>query len=547
MIILRPDQAKQKSDIYAAWESCRNVLAVLPTGGGKSIIVSDIVLDFSMMNRRGVVIAHRNELVSQMSMHLANRGIVHRIIGPDTTIRQIIAEHRKAHGKSFVHPDAPISVAGVDTLVARADSLKAWAAQQSFWIIDEAHHVLAANKWGTAAAMFVNAIGLGVTASPCRADGRGLGSHVDGVFDVMICGPTMRQLIELGALTDYEIAIAESDLILTDDDIGESGDFSPKKMKEAAARSHIVGDVVKEYIARAFGKRAICFATDVDKAKEIAENFKAWGIPAASVSAKSSADYRRDMIERFRNGSIMVLVNVDLFGEGFDVPACEVVIMARPTASLAVYLQQFGRALRTMQGKLFGLIIDHVGNWKRHGFPDKPHAWSLDRREKRSKGGRDPHDLKVCPNCTKPHEMFHAACPYCLFKPQPPEGGARDIQIVDGNLVLLNREMLEQMREAIELENPADVGDRVAFAAGNVAAKGAVNRQIAKIVAQNQLKEAIAQWAAIKRANGQDDETSYKWFYLKTGVDVLSALSKERSRDEFEKMTAQVKGWYEYA
>jgi len=248
MIILRPDQAQLKQAVYDGWNAGRaNMLAVLPTGGGKSVIVSDIVLDRHQAGARQCVIAHRKELVGQMSLHVARRGIKHRIVGSKTTIAQIVAEHRREFGgKSFINPDANCTVASVDTLVSRADTLKQWAAQIDDWTIDEAHHVLKANKWGKAVAMFPNARGLGVTATPRRADGYGLGSHHDGVFDEMVCGPSMRELIDMGALCDYETAVPESDFEIDEAALAPSGDWSTKRMRAAAKRSHVVGDVVHE-------------------------------------------------------------------------------------------------------------------------------------------------------------------------------------------------------------------------------------------------------------------------------------------------------------
>jgi DNA repair protein RadD len=397
VIVLRPDQAELKAGIYRHWnEGDRNVLAVLPTGGGKSVIVSDIVLDRHHMGATQCVIAHRTELVGQMSLHVARRGIKHRIIAPKAVVGQIMAEHRREFaGRSFINPDANCSVAGVDTLLARADDLRPWCEQVDDWTIDEAHHVLKQNKWGRAAALFPRARGLGVTATPSRADGMGLGAHHDGVFNAMVVGPDMRTLIDIGALTDYEIAIPESDFEISENDLAPSGDWSSKKMREASKRSHIVGDVVQQYVFRAYGKRFICFATDVETAGEIAQRFNDCGIMVAAVSAVTPGNVRDEYIRRFRAGQLWGLVNVDLFGEGFDVPAVEVVIMARPTASLAVYMQQFGRALRVLAGKAYGLVIDHVSNWKRHGFPDKPHYWTLDRRDKRAKREKDPEDIPL--------------------------------------------------------------------------------------------------------------------------------------------------------
>lgn len=546
MIVLRQDQLALKADTYSGWNNgARNMLAVLPTGGGKSVVVADIVYERNAVGEQQIVVAHRNELVGQMSLHIGRRGIMHRVIAPKPVVASIVSDHRGEFGRSFVNPTANCSVAGVDTLIARQDELKDWAAQIDRWTIDEAHHVLRENKWGKAVTMFPRARGLGVTATPSRADGRGLGSHSDGVFDAMVCGPDMRELITLGALTDYEIVVPESDFIIDDSDVAPGGDFAPKKMREASKRSHIVGDVVTEYVKRAFGKRAICFATDVETAGEIAKRFNDVGIPAAAVSAKTPGEVRSDAIRRFRDGRYWLLVNVDLFGEGFDVPACEVVIMARPTASLAVYLQQFGRALRTLWGKSHGLVIDHVSNWKRHGLPDKPHYWTLDRRDKRGKRERDPEDipLTVCRGCSRPYERFHACCPHCGFAPPLTPQERATIEQVDGDLILLDRSKLEEMRRATVLATPADVGNRAGFVAGDIAGKAAVNRQIERIQAQQRLDAAISQWAGIQRWKGRADSESYRRFYHAAGVDVLTALTLPRV--DMEALATKVEGWCE--
>lgn len=543
-------QQKLKNNTNDAWDrGARNVLAVLPTGGGKSVVVSDIINDGSQSGMQQCVIAHRNELVGQMSIHIAERGIKHRIIGPDSTVKQISKAHRdKFNGQCFISPSAHCSVAGVDTIVSRIESLSSWAAQQDRWVIDEAHHVIRTNKWGKAVQMFRNAHGLGVTATPQRADGQGLGSEFDGVFDVMVTGPTMRELIATGNLSDYEIVCPDSDLEVGEDDIGQSGDFSAQKMKAAAHKSHIVGDVVENYCKYAFGKQAICFATDVETAGDIAKNFMAAGISAASLSAKTPTNVRDHFIRQYRTGELMILVNVDLFGEGFDCPACEVVIMARPTASLGLYLQMFGRALRVFPGKNFGLIIDHVSNWKRHGLPDKSHQWSLARRDKRGKQEKDPEEIEltVCRNkaCARPYEKFKLICPHCGMYPPLPVPRERTIDMVDGNLILLDRNKLEEMRRLTILPSAGDVAQRVAMVAGDVAGRGQANRQIEKIAAQKKLSDNIAQWAAIQRQKGREDQEIYKRFYLTTGLDVLSALSIERTRQEYEEMADKVQRWY---
>ena len=550
-IILHPYQQQLKSEIYQDWNAGkRNVCAVLPTGGGKSVVVSDIVLDCFRMNMRQGVIAHRNELVTQMSSHIARRGIPHRIIGSDKTISQAVRKHRKEFGQSFIHPTAPTCVIGVDTMMARKDSLGDWAKQLDQWIIDESHHVVGnenvdRNKWGAAVEMFSNARGLGVTATPVRADGKGLGREYDGVFDSMVTGPSMRWLIQNDFLADYDIACPTSDLKVSEDDVSADGDWSSKTLRKAAKKSHIVGDVVTNYCIFAYGRKAIVFATDVETANEIGEKFKTYGIKAAALSAQTDSTVREKYIEEFAQGDLKVLINVDLFDEGFDVPACDVVILARPTASLGKYMQMCGRALRYQIGKI-ALIIDMVSNIIRHGLPDKDRIWSLMRKEKRAKQNKDPDEIPLvkCRNCTKPYEQFRTVCPYCSYEKPLPDPRSRSVESVDGDLVLLTREVLEKMRQATILESAADVANRVGKAAGAIAAAGASKRQIEKIVAHGELVEALAQWGGIQRSRGYSDSEIYRKFYITMGFDMLSALDASKTRVEIEEITKTVEGWY---
>lgn len=412
-------------------------------------------------------------------------------------------------------------------------------------VVHNCHHLQTKNKWGKAVEMFKNARGLGVTATPNRADGGGLGRWADGFMDDIVIGPTMRWAIDNGYLADYEIVCPKSDINVEDSQLSSNGDWSLQTLKKAARKSKIVGDVVANYIKYALGRRAIVFATDIETAADIEADFNASGIKAVSLNGKSVTSYREQSVELFKTGKIDVLVNVDLFDEGFDLPACDVVIMARPTASLAKFLQQCGRALRPLPGKT-ALIIDHVSNVIRHGLPDMEREWSLNRRERRAKLQPDPDDipLTVCKHCLKPYEKYRTVCPYCGFEKPLPEPQTRSIEMVEGDLVLLTREMLERMRRGTVLEAPGDVAARVNHVAGPIAAKGVANRQAEKIAAQAELKEAIAQWAAIERLKGFDDREIYKKFYLTTGTDVLSALDGSHNRQEFENMANRIKEWW---
>lgn len=543
---LRDYQQEAVKGIYESWKKGnRNVCAQLVTGAGKTVIFSSIVSNFQQQHQNCAVIAHRNELVSQASCTLALWGIPHRIIGANSTIAQVTRKHREKFGKSFVNPSATTAVVGVDTLVARHDSLVDWAKQIHLWVIDEQHHLTKNNKWGKAVEMFVNAYGLGVTATPNRADGQGLSRETDGYMDDIVKGPSMRSLIERGFLSDYEIVCPKSDLNVDDSPLSKNGDWSNQTLRKAAKKSKIVGDVVSNYIKYANGRQAIVFATDVETADEISQDFNANGIRAVSLNGNSQTAFREESINLFAKKKLQVLVNVDLFDEGFDVPSCDVCIMARPTASLGKYLQQIGRVLRPAPNKI-ALVIDHVSNVIRHGLPDVHREWSLDRRQKKAKLGKDPDEIEltVCKECLKPYEKFRTVCPYCGFEKPLPEPRERTIEMVEGDLVLLTREMLERMRRSTELESPGSIAARVSVVAGPIAAKGVANRQAEKISAQSDLKESIAQWAAIERLKGYSDREIHKKFYLTTGSDVLSALDGSHSRQEFTDMSDRIKGWY---
>lgn len=539
---LRPYQAKLKTDIYNAWAVVPNVLAVLPTGGGKTVLFSDILKDHTPAR---VAIAHRQELVGQISLALARDGVRHSIIGPKNVIKFIVSTHMQEVGESFYDAGSPCAVAGVDTLLRRKDDLATWCSQVRLWVQDEAHHVLKDNKWGKAAALFPNAKGLGVTANTIRADGKGLGRHVDGLMDVIVEGPGMRDLIEQGFLTDYRIYSPPSDLDMSGVPVGKDGEYNRKETRLRVKKSHIIGDVVKHYQRLASGRLGITFARDVETATEIAAEYNAAGIPAEVVSAKTPDKVRAEILRRFRNRELLQLVNVDLFGEGFDVPAIEVVSMVRPTESFNLFCQQFGRSLRILLGKTEAIIIDHVGNCVKfsqtHGLPDSRIAWSLDRREKRSKSSKDPDlvPVKACPGCSSLYEAIYRVCPYCGYEQVPAARTAPEF--VDGDLCELDTATLEAMRGAVNRVDNSPENVLVGMEKSGKPypiARAIANRHAERQEAQTALRDAVALWAGGRRAVGQADSISYREFYFKYGIDVLTAQTL--GRPEAEALTERI-------
>ena len=525
---LRPYQQRLDAEVTSAWNSgSRNVLAVSPTGSGKTVFFAHCI---SRERGGSVAIAHRQELVSQISLALAREGVRHRIIGPPAVVRLCTSAHLDELGASFHDPGSRYAAAGVDTLV-RLPPNDPLFLQTALWVLDEAHHVLADNKWGECAKRFVNARGLGVTATPLRADGKGLGRHADGLFDTMVVGPSMRDLIDQGFLTEYRIFAPPSDLDLSNVTIGATGDYSAKPLKEARQHSHITGDVVEHYLRIARGKLGVTFDTDVESATETAAAYRAAGVPAEVVSAKTPDSVRSAILRRFKQREVLQLVNVDLFGEGFDLPAIEVVSMARPTQSYALFVQQFGRSLRLLPGKTHAIIIDHVGNVLRHGLPDAYREWSLDRRERRARSSpTDVIPVRTClnPECVSVYERVLPACPYCGHAPLPTERSGP--QYVDGDLCELSPEALAKMRgDAARLR-----GDWFPTPAGAAieVVRSLEKRHVANRTAQQHLEDAIALWAGWQKHLGRGDAETYRRFYHTFGVDIGTAVALKAADSE---------------
>ncbi len=523
---LRDYQSASVFEINRCWQTVKNVLLVAPTGSGKTVVIGKVINDH---NGSSCAIAHRNELVAQMSMSLARYGIKHRVIGNDSVIREIITQHIEELGQNFVNSSSKRAVASVKTLLSRQKQLSVWLKSVSLWVTDEAHHVLADNEWGRACDLFPNAKGLGVTATPLRADGLGLGRHADGLFDEMVESSTMRKLINEGFLTDYRIFAPPSDLNMEGVNITGSGEYSQKQTKKRVIQSTILGDVVKHYLRIAPFKLGITFTIDIETAEELAAKYNAAGVPAKVVTSKTSITERGKILRQFKNKEILQLVNVDLFGEGFDLPAIGVVSFARPTHSYGLYIQQFGRVLRLLKGKFFGIIIDHVGNVDLHRLPDKIKKWSLDRREKSSRNKHDPDliPLKTCISCTAKYEAFHVKCPFCGVENKPVERSTP--KQVDGELKELDQETLKLMRAEIDkIDNPP----KTPWGISGNAQVGIINKHNEKQAAQKQLRDVIKWVGGLHEHQGFNYNQSQKFFYWRFNIDVMSAQALPKKKAE---------------
>lgn len=542
---LRSYQQELKNQIYNHWNDHQhsNVLAVLPTGAGKTVFFSSIIAEHAGAT---CAVAHRQELVSQISLALARNKVRHQIIGPTNVVKMIVRLHMEEVGHSYYDPNSRHAVAGVDTLVRRGDKLESWLPTVKLWVMDEAHHVLRDNKWGKAVNMFPNARGMGVTATPSRADGCGLGSHADGVFDKMFVGPSMRDLINMGYLTDYKLYAPPSSF--RRDAIKKvsqtTGDFMASEVSKAVNESslvahdekQIVGDVVRTYQKLLNGMLTVVFAPDVATATELEKQYNDAGIPAKCVHGAMPDAERINAVRKFKNREYLVLTSVAIFDEGFDCPAIEAVQDVSATESFGRFVQRAGRMLRLKEGKDFGRYVDHVGNIERHAvLVDHPEGtkielchrgWTLDRREK-SGGKSEKSAVRACAACSGTYERYLKKCPYCGEPiPEPAATQRSNVEWVDGDLHELDPAVLARLQGEV-IGAREDVNQYRDKMIGHGLPPHAVKRNVKlhenRLDALVRLDLKLAEWAGYRRAEGLSDSEIFRKFYLMYGVSWLEA------------------------
>jgi superfamily II DNA or RNA helicase len=366
---LRDYQSDLLDRIDRAWfAGHRSILAQLPTGGGKTIVFSTVVHQASKNGLKCLILAHREELIKQAADKI-------EIITNDP-----VGIIKAGYPTNY---DREIQVASVQSLTRRLDRCPHF----DLIVVDEAHHSTS-RTYRTILDRYPNARVLGVTATPIRLDGKGF----RGIFDELICGVTVSELIGSGSLSQYQYFASERSMSV--EGVGKrQGDFKTEDVARANPVAGLAGDVVKSYRDYLHGKQAVIFCINVEHSIAIAAHFKAAGIIAHHLDGKSDPRERSDVMNRFRDKQIQVLTNCALFDEGLDIPSLDGVILARPTQSLSRFLQMVGRALRPCAGKERAIVIDLAGNYERLGMPDDERVWTLDGVEKkqrdRSKWVRD--------------------------------------------------------------------------------------------------------------------------------------------------------------
>lgn len=527
MFKLRDYQNDFVGRVREAWQNVRGVLAVLPTGGGKTVCFASIIHDHV---GGAIAVVHRREIVTQISLALAKEGVKHRVIAPDKTIKMIRRKHLKVVGVCFIDNGAQVAVASVQTLTAKSvaanPSIMRFIEQVTLAVFDEGHHYVDSGTWARAVDLVERAKMLFITATPERADGKGLGTVAAGYADVMVEGPPTSWLIEQGFLSKFKYFAPESDLDWEGVAVTASGDLNAQALRARVKDSHLVGDAVTHYQKLTPGTQAIVFAESIPTALELEDEFNARGISARELNGSTDEAVREKVVAQFEAGEVQVLINVDLFDEGFDVPAAETAILVRRTTSLAKYLQMCGRVLRVAEGKPFAYIIDPVKNWEVHAFPDTPRVWSLESRAKRESSSSvdDAIPSRACKGCTQPYRITLKACPYCGYVheyadrsgPDKVEGDLHAIDVDALNAIFKRQQQVdattEEFMQSAEYWSMPPIGRRAAVA-----------RHESAKYRRDVLRNLVGWWVGAQ--GGRDMSDVHIRFNHRFGVDIGNAFT----------------------
>lgn len=403
-ISLRPYQVDCIEQVRVAIRrGKRRIMLTIPTGGGKTLTSASIVAGALAKGKRSLFVAHRLELIDQTVGTFARLGI--------TSVGVIRAGDKRRD------PTQPIQVASIQTLARRTQQ------DVDLVIIDEAHRSNANSYTTHLFERHPNAVILGLSATPVRADGRPLGTH----FDDLVVGARYSELIAGGHIV---APLVYSTPVLPDMSRvrTNAGDYNQEDLEAAMNRGALIGDIVAQWSKRP-KQRTVVFAVSVKHSKAIVGMFKGAGVRAEHLDGTTPEDERRAILARLDANETELVSNVGVLCEGWDMPACKTLVIARPTKSLGLYMQMAGRILRPW-GDVTPIIHDHGGNVDRHGLPHEDRAWSLTEKQKKRSGAPA---IKPCPACFGFVAAGARTCPLCghPFAEDVAEREAPDPVIVD--------------------------------------------------------------------------------------------------------------------
>jgi superfamily II DNA or RNA helicase len=385
MVQLRPYQHAGIKRIFEAWDPNRlnlmNVLFQMPTGTGKTTVFSEIVRKAHKKKKKVLIVVHRTELVEQIADRLAQFNVDVGIIS--------------ANIKTNLEHD--VQVATIQTLSRRTYP------PADIVIIDECHHSKA-STYKRLWEIYPNARFLGVTATPVRINGEGF----DDLFDTLIPLGTLSYFFENNYLAPIK------HLVCSIPDLSKvkqkMRDYDIQMLRNVMLDNSLMANLVESYKKYVPGRKTIVFAVDIEHSKEIVQRYNQADIPAVHLDANTPKAERKEILEKFKAGEYLILSNVDIVSEGFDVPDCEAVQLARPTKSLVLYLQQVGRCMRIAPGKEFGYVLDNAGLWLEHGLSYIDRDWTLEGKKINKKAKKEQpevigyDDEGIIREVKKPHE-----------------------------------------------------------------------------------------------------------------------------------------------
>jgi DNA repair protein RadD len=380
----------------------KRVLLVAPTGAGKTTIAAALIHGAVGMGHSVLFLAHRRELIDQCSERLDGAGVDHGVI--------MAGHDRQLAGM-------PVQIASVQTLARRPELPSA-----RIVIVDEAHHARA-RTYGAILERFPDATVIGLTATPWRTDGRGLGE----LFEDLVVAARPRELIEQGHLVPFTgFAYDAPDVSGVEK---KGGDFVAKGLELVMGERKLVGNIVEQWQAHARGARTVVFGVNRAHSEGIAERFRAAGIAAEHLDGLTPKLERAAMLARLRAGTTRVVSNVDVLTEGFDLPQLEVCVLARPTQSTGLCLQQVGRVMRPAPGKDLARIHDHAGCLLAHGMPDEDREYALDCDTRASSSKREAlAPLRTCRECLRIFDAAEERCPACGYVNETTRKPPREVE-----------------------------------------------------------------------------------------------------------------------
>lgn len=418
--VLRPYQSEALDKLRTSYRTGhRAPLLCAPCGSGKTVMFAHMCAGAVARGTKVLLLAHRTELVQQISDALQKENCAHSYIAAGYPYRG----------------GADVYVASVFTIARQRERFA-----PDLIIIDECHHTVA-NTWRGILRANPQAKLLGVTATPVRLSGQGL----DDIFDDLILGPTHEELIAQGYLTP--VSVYAPPTVSTEGLHTRAGDYVPREVIERVDQPQITGDCIAHYARVSPGARAVVFDVSVEAARRRAAAFRSAGYAAECIDGETPADIRALAVAGFRAGRIQILVSCDLVSEGFDLPAIEVGICLRPTQSLGLWLQQSGRVLRPFPGKERAILFDHAGNTLRHGLPTEERSWSLAGAVKTAVRDVNRKSLRTCPTCFAVSPGGAVVCRSCGHA-FPRE--AREVSEVPGQLEEITAEGLIARRRRKE-------------------------------------------------------------------------------------------------